>query len=147
MLTAVFVGVASSLLLWAGAAITAVLSGHPVPQLNPVTAILALTEHSGNPGAAWRQPVGPTWLYWTSTAAVIAALAAAGAAGFLVSTRNNTAHTNDPRRIQGLASKAEVAKVAGARALIARATDLRPSLANPQVGELGHRLGTAEVES
>ncbi len=51
--------------------------------------------------------------------------------------------TQDPRRIQGLASRAEVGKVAGARALIARAAELRPSLAHPQVGELGHRLGTA----
>jgi len=27
--------------------------------------------------------------------------------------------------------------------LIARAADLRPSLAHPRVGELGHRLGSA----
>ena len=109
MLTAVFAGVACSLVLWAGAAITAVLSGHPVPHVNPATGLLALTEHSGNPAAAWGQPVGPTWLYWTSTASVIAAVTAVGAAGWRVSTRNKTAHTHDPRRIQGLASRTEVA--------------------------------------
>ena len=38
---------------------------------------------------------------------------------------------------------AEVARVAGAKALIARAGDLRPSLAHPKVGELGHRLRSA----
>src|ERR1019366_8898355 len=38
---------------------------------------------------------------------------------------------------------AEAAKVAGAIALISRAGDLRPSLAHPQVTELGHRLGSA----
>jgi type IV secretion system protein VirD4 len=143
MLTAVFAGVVGSLVLWAGAAITAVLSGHPVPHVNPVTGILALAEHSGNPAAAWGQPVGPTWLYWTSTASVIVVLTAAGAAGWRVSTRNKTAGTHDPRRIQGLALRAEVAKVAGAKALIARAGDLRPSLAHPQVTDLGHRLGRA----
>src|ERR1035437_4669388 len=113
MLTAVFAGVVGSLVLWAGAAITAVLSGHPVPHVNPVTGILALAEHGGNPAAAWGQPVGPTWLYWTSTASVIVVLAAAGAAGWRMSTRSKTARTPDPRRIQGLASRAEVAKVAG----------------------------------
>ena len=143
MLTAVFAGVVGSLVLWAGAAITAVLSGHPVPQFNALSGILALAEHSRNPAAAWGQPVGPTWLYWASTASVIAVLAAAGAVGWRVSTRNKTAHTRDPRRIQGLASRTEVATVAGAKALIARAGDLRPSLAHPQVTELGHRLGSA----
>jgi hypothetical protein len=143
MLTAVFAGVVGSLVLWAGAAITAVLSGHPVPEVNPVTDLLALAEHSGNPAAAWGQPVGPAWLYWASTASVIVALATAGAVGWRVSTRNKTARIHDPRRIQGLASRTEVAKVAGAKALIAQAGDLRPSLAHPQVTELGHRLGSA----
>ena len=73
MLTAVFAGVVGSLVLWAGAAITAVLSGHPVPEVNPVTDLLALAEHSGNPATAWGQPVGPAWLYWASTASVIVA--------------------------------------------------------------------------
>jgi type IV secretion system protein VirD4 len=143
MLTAVFAGVAGSLVLWAGAAITAVLSGHPVPQVNPVTGILGLAEYSGNPAAAWGQPVGPTWLYWTSTASVLVVLATAGAVGWRVLTRNKTALTHDPRRIQGLASRTEVAKVAGAKALIAQAGDLLPSLTRPQVTELGHRLGSA----
>jgi type IV secretion system protein VirD4 len=143
MLTAVFAGVACSLVLWAGAAITALLTRHPVPQVNPVTGLLALAEHGGNPAAAWGHPVGPTWLYWASTASVIVVLAATGAAGWRVSTRNKTARTRDPRRIQGLASRTEVAKVAGAKALIAQAGDLRPSLANPEVTELGHRLGRA----
>src|SRR5664280_1840779 len=91
MLTAVFAGVAGSLVLWAGAAITALLSGHPVPHVNPVTGILALAGHSGNPAAAWGQPVGSAWLYWASTASVIVALATAGAVGWRVSTRNKTA--------------------------------------------------------
>ena len=143
MLIAVFAGVAGSLVLWAGAAITAVLSGHPVPEVNPVTGLLALTEHSGKPAVAWRQPVGPAWLYWASTASVIVVLAAAGAVGWRWSTRNKAARIHDPRRNQGLASRTEVAKVAGAKALIARAGDLRPSLAHPQVGDLGHRLGSA----
>src|SRR5450755_2589296 len=93
MLTAVFAGVVGSLVLWAGAAITAVLSGRPVPHVNPATGILALAEHGGNPAVAWGQPVGPTWLYWASTASVVVVLAAVGAAGWRVSTRNKAART------------------------------------------------------
>jgi hypothetical protein len=37
LLTAVFAGAAVSVTFWAGAAITAVLSGHQVPEVNLVT--------------------------------------------------------------------------------------------------------------
>jgi hypothetical protein len=47
MLAAVFAGVACAGILWAGAAITAVLSGHAVPEVNPATGLLALAEHGG----------------------------------------------------------------------------------------------------
>jgi type IV secretory pathway TraG/TraD family ATPase VirD4 len=141
LFAAVFAGVVSSVVLWAAAAITAVLSGNPLPEVNPVAGVRALTEHGGDPSAAWGQPVGPAWLYWTSTVLLVVVLSAAAAAIWWVSARNKTARTHDPRRIDGLATRAEVAKVAGAKALIGRAGDLRPSLANPKVGDLGHRLG------
>jgi type IV secretion system protein VirD4 len=141
LLTIVFAGAASSIVLWAGAALTAVLSGHPVPEENLGAGVLTIAKFSGNPSAAWGQPIGPTWLYWTSTASVLAVLVAALAACWSVWARNKTSRDQDPRRIHGLASRAEVARVAGAKALIARAGDLRPSLAHPQVGDLGHRLG------
>jgi type IV secretion system protein VirD4 len=143
LLTAVFAGAVGSVVLWVGAAITAVLSAHPVPEVNPVAGVMAIAQYRGNPSAAWGQPVGPAWLYWASTAFVIAVLVTLVAAGWWASARNKTSRAHDPRRIQGLASRSEVAKVAGARALIARAAELRPSLADPQVGELGHRLGSA----
>ena len=142
-LTAVFGIVFGSGVLWAGAAITAVLSDRPVPEVNLGAGVLALTQYSGNPSAAWGQPVGPTWLYWTSTVLVILVLGAAGTACRLAAARSKTARAHDPRHIHGLASRADVAKVAGAKALMARAADLRPSLANPHVTDLGHRLGSA----
>ncbi|HZJ06941.1 MAG TPA: type IV secretory system conjugative DNA transfer family protein [Nocardioidaceae bacterium] len=132
-----------SVVFWAGAAIAAALSGHPVPEVNLGAGVMALAEHRGDPSAAWGRPVGPAWLYWTSTASVFAVVVAVGAACWWAIARNGEARGQDPRRIDGLASKAEVARVAGARALIARAAELRPSLSHPQVGELGHRLGSA----
>jgi type IV secretion system protein VirD4 len=143
LLTAVFACAATTAVLWAGAALTAVLSGHPVPEVNLAAGVMALAEHRGNPSIAWGQPVGPAWLYWTSTASVIVVLVAAVAACWWGSVRNKTPRAQDPRRIDGLASRAEVGRVAGARALLARAADLRPSLAHPQIGELGHRLGSS----
>jgi type IV secretion system protein VirD4 len=141
LLTVVLAGAAGSIVLWAGAALTAVLSGHPVPGENLGAGVLTIAKFRGNPSAAWGQPIGPTWLYWTCTASVLAVLVAALAACRWAWARNKTARDQDPRRIHGLASRAEVAKVAGAKALIARAGDLRPSLAHPRVGDLGHRLG------
>ena len=92
---------------------------------------------------AWGQPVGPAWLYWTCTASVLVALMAAVATVWWVWARTRTSRDRDPGRLDGLALRAEVAKVAGAKALIRRAGDLRPSLAHPRVGDLGHRLGRA----
>jgi type IV secretion system protein VirD4 len=138
---AVFAGAAGSVVLWAGAAITAILSGHPVPRVDLAAGVRALTQDRGNASAAWGQAVGPAWLYWTCTASVLAVLVAAVAAGWWVWTRNKTARDQDPRRLHGLASRAEVVKVAGAKGLIRRAGDLRPSLAHARVGDLGHRLG------
>ena len=143
LLTAVFACAAVSVVFWAGAAMTAALSGHPVPEVSLGAGVMALAEHRGNPSAAWGRPVGPAWLYWTSTSSVIAVVVAVWATCQWAIAKNREAHGQDPRRIHGLASKAEVAKIAGTRTLIARAAELRPSLSRPQVGELGHRLGRA----
>src|ERR1035437_8830353 len=141
LFTVVFTGAAGIVASWAGAAITAVLSGHPIPKINPEATVLAITRDAGDPSAAWGQPVGATWLYWTITACVVAMLGAASAAGCWVAMRNKAGRPQAPRRIQGIASRAEVGRVAGARALVGRAGDLRPSLTRPQAGDLGHRLG------
>ena len=142
LLTTVFSCVFGSVVLWAGAVIAAVLSGHPAPKVNLGAGVLALTQHRQDPSAAWGQPVGPAWLYWTSTLSVLVVLVTAVSACWWATARSKTARAHDPRRIHGLASRGEVAKVAGAKALTARAGDLRPSLVHPQVGELGHRLGS-----
>lgn len=66
LLTAVFAWAA--VIFWAGAAITAVLSGHQVPEVDLGDGVTAIAGHRGNPSAAWGRTVGPAWLYWTSTA-------------------------------------------------------------------------------
>src|SRR5471030_2830157 len=117
LLTTVFAGVAGSVVLWAGAVIAAVLSGHPAPKVNLGACVLAFAQHRQDPSAAWGQPVGTALLYWTSTASVLVVLVTAVAACWWATARSKTARSQDPRSIHGLASRGEVAKVAGAKAL------------------------------
>jgi type IV secretion system protein VirD4 len=49
----------------------------------------------------------------------------------------------DPRQQPGLASGRDVDQVAGRKALLRRASSLRPSLNNPTVRDVGHWLGRA----
>src|SRR5665647_479101 len=141
LLPAVFACAAVSVVFWAGAAITAALSGHPVPEVNLGAGVMALAEHRGDPSAAWGRPVGPAWLYWTSTSSVIAVFVAEGATCQWAIAKNREARGQDPRRIDGLASKAEVANVAGAKTLIARAADRvcpNPRSPNSDIGWAVH---------
>src|SRR5665811_1329837 len=116
LLSVVFACAALSVVFWAGAAITAALSGHPVPEVNLGAGVMALAEHRGDPSAAWGRPVGPAWLYWTSTALVIASLVAVGAGCWWAIAKNREARGQDPRRIDGLASKAEAVSYTHLRA-------------------------------
>jgi type IV secretion system protein VirD4 len=50
---------------------------------------------------------------------------------------------DDPLRADGLAPRGEIAKGAGPKALVKRGATLRPSLAKPEPGDLGVRLGAS----
>lgn len=127
--------------LWAGAAVSALASGHGTPPFTLSPLVSALIPGGGrDPSAAWGRPVGPTWLYWSCTVAVELILAVAVA---LVTRafRGTPDHSTDPRTFKGLAARPEVAMAAGARTLITRAGTLRPSLSKAVVTDLGLRLG------
>lgn len=126
---------------WAGAAVTAVLSGHPVPRPDPAALVAAVTTHWGDPSAAWGQPIGPAWLYWTATGAVLAITAGAATTVWWAFSRRETDPADARHPVRGVASRREAAKVAGHRALSRRAATLRPSLPHPVVADLGHPLG------
>jgi type IV secretory pathway TraG/TraD family ATPase VirD4 len=85
--------------------------------------------------------MGSAWLYWGSTAFVAAALSALVAVAARI-LRSAGQRSTGPVNQEGLATRPEVAKVAGAKALLKRAGALRPSLARrPRVSDLGHQLG------
>jgi type IV secretion system protein VirD4 len=139
----VFGAAGLGVVLWGGATASAWLSGHPVPALQLVDGFAAF-GHLGDPSVAWHAPVGPAVGYWVLSAV---ALGITGVIGWgfwrLWRSTDTPARSKDPRRTEGLATRAEVRHCAGARALVARSHTLRASLRRPRAGDLGFRLGTS----
>ena len=126
--------------LWTGAAAAAVAAGHGAPPVELTSPVRALVIDRNDPSVAWGRAMGPTWLYWLCTAVVAAILVT------LVTLVRNFARDGGDRSgpsgsQEGLASRGEVAKAAGAKALLVRAGTLRPSMTRATVTDLGHRLG------
>lgn len=135
--------------LWASGVLSALLSGHTVPsghELAPVTAF----GHGGDPSASWGSPVGPPVLYWGISVVLLGVLGVAGWWTWRTfSTVNGSRHgsrnlsTDDPSHLEGIASRHEVRMGAGAKALVAQASVLRPSLSKPAVTDVGWQVGTS----
>ena len=140
-ISAVLVAATATSVLWLGAALSAVASGYGSPGFDLVALVGALAEHRGDPSAAWSQPVGSARSYWGCTLAIAVLLTFLAAVAFKVYRLQSWSTQADPGKLHGLASRHEVAKVAGAKALLSRAGTLRPSLTRATVNDLGHRLG------
>jgi type IV secretion system protein VirD4 len=129
--------------LWAGAAVSAWVSGHRVPHADLLDGFVAF-DHAGDPSLAWGVPVGPAPAYWALT---FLALITAGLAGYCLwrvwRPAGAQGRSTDPLRAEGVATRAEVRAAAGAKALLSRAATLRPSLARPRPGDVGYRLGVS----
>ena len=137
------VGVAVGGLLWLGGAGYFVLARRPVPKGRPLAGLVALA-HLGDPEAAWGLHRGSPTLYW----AVSALACLLGAAMAWLARRLWRAHGpgagrdgGELGRLEGTASRRQVKEAAGARALVAKATHLRPSLGHPGPGDVGFKLG------
>jgi type IV secretion system protein VirD4 len=127
--------------LWIAGAASAVIAGHPVPHGKPIAPLAALA-HPGDPSLAWGGPVGPPAIYWSLAALVTAGLIGLALTCWLVLSRQIRGR-DDPTRAEGLAGRRHVADVAGRRALLARASMLRPSISRPRPAEVGYRLGSS----
>jgi type IV secretory pathway TraG/TraD family ATPase VirD4 len=143
-LRAVAVGVLCAGLLWFGGALSALISGHPVPHGRPLAGVVALA-HAGAPRVAWGAPVGSPVVYWTMTVLVslVAVTLACGARRVWRAhgpASGGRPHV-DPRRAEGLASARQVRAAAGSSTLLANAKVLRPSLSDPKPCDVGFRLG------
>lgn len=128
--------------LWLGAALSALIRRRQPPSLSLQAAIQVLGPAAAHPSAAWGDGVGPPGLYWTCVGLVLVVVAAVLTAAWRL-MRTNADGKQDPRHAEGLASRAECDKVAGRRALKTRAGQLRPGLSTPRIEDLGHALGEA----
>lgn len=145
--------------LWAAAAAGARLTGHPVPSEGVGGAISVLVHPLANGTttgleAAWGGPVGPAWLFWTLTVAIAAAVAGVVVVGWRLLRTDPDPYKQDPESWPGMATRAQVAAAAGPKALQARSSTLRPSLAaaagtgsrrghGVELREVGFRVGSS----
>jgi type IV secretion system protein VirD4 len=127
--------------LWAAGVISARISGHRPPRRHPLGELAAFA-HIGDPSAGWHEPVGPPAVYWSITAVMLALLAALAVASWRV-FRSNPHDADDPKKFDGLAERREVKAAAGAKALLAHAAILRPSVSKPSPSDVGVRIGAS----
>ena len=129
-------------LLWAAGVSAAWLSGHQVPHGHPGGAVTAFA-HPADPSAAWHAPVGPAAVYWAVLALFVTAVAGLVVLGWRLRQLLAARTESDPARLRGLASRREVLTAAGQKALLRKASALRPSLPRPAAREVGYGLGTS----
>ncbi|MGO3658127.1 TraM recognition domain-containing protein [Micrococcaceae sp. AOP34-BR2-30] len=129
-------------LLRVAGSVAAFLTGLPEPS-GGFTSGVGVLATPADPGAALGADGLNPFLYWTVVAVVLGVL---GAAGFFVFRAiHRTRSKTDPHRLAGTATTAEVARVASPKALVKKATTLRPSLtekARPE--EVGYLLGAGK---
>jgi type IV secretion system protein VirD4 len=135
-------GVALGALLWAGGAASAVVSRHRVPHRRQLAGYLAFA-HFGDPSVAWRAPVGPAALYWTLTFLMLGAIGAVIWFGRWLLSGGRRRDGGMPAQLEGLATRKQVVRFAGRKALLDRATTLRPSVSNPAPTDLGYMVGNS----
>ncbi|ACZ29838.1 Type IV secretory pathway VirD4 protein-like protein [Xylanimonas cellulosilytica DSM 15894] len=130
------IGIAGALRV--AGSIAARLAGTRAPD-GGLEAGLRVLAQAAAPAEALDSPGLSPVLYW----AVVAVLLAVVVTAALMVWRfvGHRRRRNDPHLAVGTATRADVAKTASARALVARAKDLRPSLATPTPADLGYLLG------
>ncbi|GAB2473456.1 type IV secretory system conjugative DNA transfer family protein [Xylanimonas ulmi] len=120
--------------------IAAALDGAPTPDGGLGAGVSVLT-HADAPGDALDSPGLSPILYWAVVAVLLAAVVVVTLTGWRFAVGHRRRREQDPHLAVGTASRADVAKTASARALVARAKDLRPSLTKPTPADVGYLLG------
>jgi type IV secretion system protein VirD4 len=125
---------------WCGGALSASLCGHEVPADRPLAGLVAFHD-LGNPSQAWSAPMGPAVIYWPVTALVLA-IAGCVALGLYRAFRSiGVGAVDGGSRPDGLASRSQVRRAAGAKALLRKGGLLRAEVAKPRTHQIGYRLG------
>ncbi|OJV75511.1 MAG: type VI secretion protein [Cellulomonas sp. 73-92] len=135
-----------AVLIRAGAWVSCVLTGRPGPDGGLLPALASL-GHPVDPAAGWPAPwqlPGPV-AYWAGVGLVLLVAIGLGMLGWRTHRQmvGRWAETNRLRHLPGTAHPTEVRRVAGSRAVRARAAVVRPSMdAKAKPRQVGYRLGS-----
>src|SRR5487761_2314587 len=94
-------------LLAGGGLLSALISGHGLPVHHVEGAVTAF-RHVGHPSVAWKAPVGPAWLYWSTTTIVVVGGTVLSVFCAQYLQRELRKRNDDPARVAGLADRHEV---------------------------------------
>jgi type IV secretion system protein VirD4 len=98
----------------------------------------------GDPASPLGAPGLSAVAYWITAVVLILTVGALGWWVWRVVREHGRQIKNDPYRIVGIATRAEVAKAASEKALLRRAgTCAPPCLTEPEPADVGYRLGTS----
>lgn len=134
---------ATTAVIWAGAALAAILTGHQIPAFSARSAWTALL----NPRSlddVWGVATPPMILVWACTVVIAAALAALTVFVLRAWRHTDVGGRRRPlHRTPGIATAADLRASASARALVRNARRLRPSLARPTARDVGFSFGSS----
>ncbi|WP_234993915.1 type IV secretory system conjugative DNA transfer family protein [Janibacter indicus] len=129
-----------ALVLRAAGSVAAFLTGTPQPQAGFASGLGVLFNPADPATALDAEGLSPV-AYWSITGLMLTGLALAVAWVWVRLRRHSRRVETDPRRLAGTATAHEVAQTASAKALLKRASTLRPSLSDPDAFDVGYLLG------
>jgi type IV secretion system protein VirD4 len=141
-LVAIVAAFALAVLLRGAGSIAAFLTGTGQPTGSQASGLSVLAR-PGSPGVAIGARDPSPMAYWAVVLLLLVALATTLWIGWLLVARARHRAAHDPRRIRGTASRRDIAPVASEKALLRRATTLRPSVTRPRAADVGYHLGTS----
>ena len=131
---------ALALLLRAAATAAAVATGAAVPEGGIVSGLRVLANPS-RPARAFEAPGLSAIAYWSVVTLFLAVLATGAWCVWRVVARIRHRTARDPHRIPGTATARDIDATASKRALVRRATTLRPSISHPRANDVGYLIG------
>ena len=132
-----------ALVLRGAGSVAAFLTGIGQPAGDLASGIGVLFNPSDPAAALDAAGLSPV-VYWIVASLLLSALAAGGLWAWSRLRRHTHRVEQDPRRMAGIATRHEVAAAASEKALLRRAGNLRPGLADPRPQDVGYRLGTSK---
>lgn len=132
----------SAVLLRIAGNIAAFLTGATQPRAG-LGAGAAVLVHPGDPAVALDAPGLNAIVYWMVAGLLLTGTGLLAWWGWRQFRHQARQQQMDPYRIVGIATHAEVAHAGSARALLARAKNLRPTLGQPAPSDVGYRVGTS----